>query len=300
MKLLPNKQFVAGIGKKLLDTADQNRPAVMMGFGIAAGAAALWAMHEAAKKEDSILDERLARLNELEKEQAEKKEPTPEDIQEYKDARKEVNLHAGLKLAKIYVPVAVAGTLSFVCLLVSHRVSMRRQAAAEAAYRLAMTKMHDYIEKTREIVGPKKAVTIHDEVMKDKVSKKPPRDNQIILTGGGDVVCYDEHTGRYFRSNPETIRKAVNDLNLRLRDEMFLSLNEFYYEIGLGRVAMGDDLGWNIDRGAFEIEYTTMLLEDVPGVDTSMCGLPGKTPILVLSYDVQPRYNFFGEEATRS
>jgi hypothetical protein len=65
-----------------------------------------------------------------------------------------------------------------------------------------------------------------------------------------------------------------------MRDEMYISLNEFYCEIGLSPVKMGDDLGWNIDTGYIDIEFSSQLAED-------------ETPCLVINYKVAPRYDFY-------
>jgi hypothetical protein len=60
---------------------------------------------------------------------------------------------------------------------------------------------------------------------------------------------------------------------------MYVSLNDFYYEIGLRSTAMGDDLGWNIDKGLIELGFSTQLSED-------------GSPCLVVDYQVAPMYNY--------
>jgi hypothetical protein len=58
-----------------------------------------------------------------------------------------------------------------------------------------------------------------------------------------------------------------------------VSLNEFYDELGLSHIAVGDDLGWNIEKGGIDISFSTQLAED---------GMP----CLVVNYDVKPRYDY--------
>lgn len=59
---------------------------------------------------------------------------------------------------------------------------------------------------------------------------------------------------------------------------MYISLNEFYDEMDLPHIDIGDDLGWNIDD-AIELTFSSQLTED-------------KTPVLVISYEYCPRYDF--------
>ena len=62
-------------------------------------------------------------------------------------------------------------------------------------------------------------------------------------------MYYDNYTGRYFRSNSEIIGKAEKRITERLFTEMWISLNEFYWELGLPPVDVGEDLGFNVDDG---------------------------------------------------
>lgn len=75
------------------------------------------------------------------------------------------------------------------------------------------------------------------------------------------------------------MKKAENELNRRMRDEMYISLNDFYYEIGLNRTSIGDELGWNIDNGYIDLSFSSQLADD-------------GTPCLVIEYCVEPRYDF--------
>lgn len=64
-----------------------------------------------------------------------------------------------------------------------------------------------------------------------------------------------------------------------MRDDMYISLNDFYYEIGLRGISIGDDIGWDIDRGYIDLDFSSQLAED--GV-----------PCLVIDYGVAPRYGY--------
>lgn len=180
---------------------------------------------------------------------------------------------------KCYIPATITGAISVVCLIGASSVNMRRNAALATAYTLSESALKEYQEKVIESIGNKKEQTIRDAVAKDKIEKSPIQNTEVIVTGKGETLCYDTISGRYFKSDIEKLRQVVNDLNLRMRDEMYISLNEFYYEIGMDNIKVGDDLGWNIDSGYIDLRYSSQLATD-------------GTPCLVIDYSYGPRYDF--------
>ena len=181
---------------------------------------------------------------------------------------------------KCYISAAVTGVLSVGCLISGCSSGKRKNAALATAYGLSETALKEYRDKVVEVVGEKKEHAIRDEVAKEKIANNPVSSREIIMTDNGGTLCYDNVSGRYFYSDIEALRKAENIINRRLRDEMSISLNEFYDEIGLGHIGVGDDLGWNMDKEYLELLFSTQLAED------------GRTPCLVMSYDVVPEYNY--------
>lgn len=177
-----------------------------------------------------------------------------------------------------YIPSALVGTASVLCLIGASSTNLRRNAALATAYTLSESTLKEYQEKVVETIGEKKERDIREQVAKEKMVKNPVR--EVILTEkGGNTICYDVISGRYFKSDRDTISRIVNDLNRQMRDEMYVSLNDFYYELGLDSTKMGDDLGWNIDNGYIEINFSSHL--DANG-----------TPCLVMDYQVAPVYDY--------
>ena len=178
---------------------------------------------------------------------------------------------------KCYIPAAVTGTLSVACLIGASSVSAKRNAALAAAYKLSETALSEYQEKVIETIGEKKEQYIRDEIAKDTIEKNPVSNNAVIITGKGHTRCFDKLSGRYFESDIETIRKAENTLNKRLMDEMYVSLNEFYWELDLESTELGELMGWDIDHGLIDLSFSSQICDD--GV-----------PALVINYRVAPRY----------
>lgn len=177
-----------------------------------------------------------------------------------------------------YIPSALVGSASVLCLIGASSTNFRRNAALATAYTLSESTLKEYQEKVVETIGEKKERDIREQTAKEKLVKNPVR--EVILTEkGGNTICYDVISGRYFKSDKDTISRTVNDLNRQMRDEMYVTLNDFYYELGLDPTKMGDELGWNIDKGYIDISYSSHL--DASG-----------TPCLVIDYQVAPVYDY--------
>ena len=137
----------------------------------------------------------------------------------------------------------------------------------------------NYAQESIETVGEKKEQAIRDSIAKDVIDRNPVKNNEVIITDNGDTLCYDAISGRYFKSNIDKINKIVNELNRVMLGDMYVSLNDFYYELGLKGTDLGDQLGWNINRGFIDLRFSTQLSED-------------DTPCLVIDYAVPPRYDY--------
>ena len=180
---------------------------------------------------------------------------------------------------KCYIPAAVTGVTSTACLIGASSVSARRNAALATAYNLTKVALSDYKDAVVETIGEKKEQTVRDTVAKKKIERDPVTNTEVIVTERGTTLCYDAVFGRYFRSDIDTIKRAVNELNRNIVSSMYASLNEFYDEIGLPPIEIGDKLGWNMDDGQIEVDFSSQLAAD-------------GTPCLVISFNVAPDYGF--------
>lgn len=180
---------------------------------------------------------------------------------------------------KPYIPAIITTTMSVTCLIGSNSVSTRRTAALATAYKISETALSEYKEKVVEKIGEKKEQVIRDEIAKDKIEKNPVNETNIIMTGNGDVLCYDSLSGQYFKSSMEKIKQAEIDTNFELFNDMYISLNEFYTKLGIRHTKLGGELGWNIDSGKLKIDINSQIAEN-------------GQPCLVLDYEISPKYEF--------
>lgn len=181
---------------------------------------------------------------------------------------------------KCYLPSVVTGASSIACLILSGSVSSKRNAALAAAYKLSETALIEYRDKVIETVGEEQEKVIREKVMEDKVKQNPPSKNEVVIIGDGSTLFYDTISNRYFRSSVNAIRKIENEINRRMLSEMYISLNDFYSEVGLTTTRIGDEIGWNIDDGFLEIFFSGEIAQD------------DMTPCIALGYNINPTYDY--------
>lgn len=180
---------------------------------------------------------------------------------------------------KPYIPAAITCVTSIACLIGASSVHVKRNAALATVYKISETAINEYKEKVVETIGEKKEQVIREKIHEDRMKKDPVGKSEIILTEKGNTLCYDSISGRYFKSDIDKIKRAENELNKRMLDDMYISLNELYDELGLGNTSIGDLLGWNLDQGLIEIHFSSQLAED-------------GTPCVVIDYNNAPKYDF--------
>lgn len=180
---------------------------------------------------------------------------------------------------KCYIPAAVTGTMSVLCLVGASSVSARRNAALAAAYTLSESAIREYKDKVVETIGENKEREVRDAVAKSRVESNPVSKQEVFVTGVGNTLCYDILSGRYFYSTADKIKRSANILNEKLLDQSYVSLNDFYYELGLEGTDLGVALGWSISQGLVTIDFSTQLSEN-------------DVPCLVVDYDRMPIYDF--------
>lgn len=214
---------------------------------------------------------------------------TPKALELIDDKKNEFDMYPTEKLHpievvkttwKCYLPATITGVTSVACLIGASSVNSRRNAALATAYNLSASALTEYKTKVLETVGEKKEQLIRDKVAEERINKEPVNQSAIIVSGNGNTRCFDTITKRRFVSDIESINKIVNELNRRMiNGEDYISLNEFYYELGLDGSSIGDELGWNVSTGLIELDFSAQL--DTDG-----------TPCIVIDYTVAPKRGF--------
>ena len=258
-----NKQSVAKIFKDVKDFVSEHSPELLTGIGIAGMITTTVLAVRATPKAIRLMERKQEEL--------------------YPDSTEKLTPMETVKTTwKCYVPAAVTGVMSVACLVGASSVNARRNAALATAYNLSTTALAEYQDKVVETVGEKKEREIRNKVAEEKLVQNPVNNAAIVVTNKGTTRFMDSITKRRFTSDIETINQIVNRLNRRMiSGEDYISLNEFYYEIGLEPCDVGDDLGWNVTRGLIELPDPPHAIVDTDGV-----------PCIVLEYQVAPKRGF--------
>lgn len=242
-------------------TAAKYSPEILIGIGIAGMATSTVMAVRATPKALDILKE----IDEAHKDDEDKKAKAVDIVK---------------KVGPVYAPSAAVCVVSIGCIIGGTRVGAKRSAAWATAYALSENAMKDYQAKVIETFGEKKEQAVRDDIAKDKIKNDPVTNKEVIITSGNNnTLCYDMISGRYFMSDIETLRRVENKLNKKLMSEMFISLNEYYYEVGLRCTEQGDNLGFNINDGLIDLEFSAQIADD------------GR-PCICVSFHVAPRYGY--------
>lgn len=180
---------------------------------------------------------------------------------------------------KPYIPAALLCIASATCIIGASAVNKKRNAALATAYAISERTLVKYRDKVIETIGEKKEKEVREKIAQDDVNNNKVSKSQVIITSKGNTLFRDGVSGRYFRSDLDKITKVVNELNRRMNYENYISLDDFYNELGLDSTSNSGYLGWNLDDGHIELDISTCLAEN-------------DEPCIVINYTIAPRYEF--------
>lgn len=234
-----------------------------------------WSMRNATRKADTIVFEELKKRQEELDEQRRKLDETgrADLIPEF--GNKEI-----VRLTwKCYIAPAGIGIATIACIIGANRIHLRRYAALASAYGVTSEAYKAYKAKVAETFGKNRELKVRDEVAADNAKANVSPDGEVITTGKGEMLFFDKWSGQVFKSEVETIRRTINNMNREMNmaySDGFVSLNEFYHDLGLRPVEHGDLLGWHFADGEITAQFTSTIIND--------------KAYQVLVFDVKPKY----------
>lgn len=180
----------------------------------------------------------------------------------------------------LYIPPVLSAGFTIVAIVGANRIGTRRAAAMAAAYSLSEKAFEEYREKVVEKFTERKEHEVRDEIAQDHVTRNPNSNREVLITNDGSVLCYDKMSGRYFESDMESIKKAQNDTNyLIMSVDGYASLNDFYDKLGLDRIPIGEEVGWNSDK-MLDIYFSTIMSDN-------------QKPCIAIDFHTMPIRNYF-------
>lgn len=252
-----DKQSILKATRSFKNSLVKHSPEIMVGIGIAGMISATIMAVKATPKAIRLIDE--------------KKEELKVDKLASMDVIKTT--------WKCYLPTVLVSGGSIMCLIFASSVNLKRNTALATAYSLSESALQTYQQKVVEVIGEKKEQSVRDSIAQSKIKSSPVSYQEVVIVEKGNTLCYESFTGRYFKSDIERIKKKVNDLNRTMRTDMYISLNDFYYELGLSPVKIGEFVGWNIEKGYIDLNYSSQLTDD-------------GNPCLVIDFNERPVYDF--------
>ena len=252
---------ISKVGKSIAMVVSKNSPGILTGLGVAG-------VVTTAVMAARVTPQAMAKLADLEHEYR----------MSYEFEGHPTFMEKAKHVWPLYLPAAGVGTMTITCIFLANRIQENRIAVALGAYSIAETALQEYQEAVLNETGSKTFEAVKDQVAQQRIEKNPLTEPTETYRGG-ETLCYEPLSGRYFYSDIEYLRKSQNTLNHRLINDVWIDLNELYSEIGLEQTKMGDKLGWSPDH-LIEFNFRTMLAND-------------STPCLVLDFTQDPTLNIY-------
>jgi hypothetical protein len=255
---------VNGVASKTVMKLKKHSPEILVVAGIAGTVVSAVLACKATTKVAEILDETKGTLDTIH----EGMETGAINGQEYttEDGKKDtvvVYAQTGMKLAKLYGPAIILGTLSITSILASNNILRKRNVALGAAYAAIDKSFKEYrgrvIERFGEQVDTELKYGIKakkfEEIEVDPETGKEKKVKKTVMVADpnlqSDYAVYFDSKSRNYETNPDyncmflKAQQAFANDKLQTRGHLFL--NEVLDDLDLPRTPAGQIVGWTKD-----------------------------------------------------
>lgn len=255
---------VNGVASKTVMKLKKHSPEILVVAGIAGTVVSAVLACKATTKVAEILDETKGTLDTIH----EGMETGAINGQEYttEDGKKDtvvVYAQIGMKLAKLYAPAIILGTLSITSILASNNILRKRNIALGAAYAAIDKSFKEYrgrvIERFGEQVDTELKYGIKakkfEEIEVDPETGKEKKVKKTVMVADpnlqSDYAVYFDSKSRNYETNPDYNRMFLKAqqafANDKLQTRGHLFLNEVLDDLDLPRTPAGQIVGWTKD-----------------------------------------------------
>lgn len=255
---------VNGVASKTVMKLKKHSPEILVVAGIAGTVVSAVLACKATTKVAEILDETKGTLDTIH----EGMETGAINGQEYttEDGKKDtvvVYAQTGIKLAKLYAPAIILGTLSITSILASNNILRKRNVALGAAYAAIDKSFKEYrgrvIERFGEQVDTELKYGIKakkfEEIEVDPETGKEKKVKKTVMVADpnlqSDYAVYFDSKSRNYETNPDYNRMFLKAqqafANDKLQTRGHLFLNEVLDDLDLPRTPAGQIVGWTKD-----------------------------------------------------
>lgn len=255
---------VNGVTSKAVMKLKKHSSEILVVAGIAGTVVSAVLACKATTKVAEILDETKGTLDTIH----EGMETGAINGQEYtnEDGKKDtvvVYAQTGMKLAKLYGPAIILGTLSITSILASNNILRKRNVALGAAYAAIDKSFKEYrgrvIERFGEQVDTELKYGIKakkfEEIEVDPETGKEKKVKKTVMVADpnlqSDYAVYFDSKSRNYETNPDYNRMFLKAqqafANDKLQTRGHLFLNEVLDDLDLPRTPAGQIVGWTKD-----------------------------------------------------
>lgn len=255
---------VNGVTSKVVMKLKKHSPEILVVAGITGTVVSAVLACKATTKVAEILDETKGTLDTIH----EGMETGAINGQEYttEDGKKDtvvVYAQTGMKLAKLYGPAIILGTLSITSILASNNILRKRNVALGAAYAAIDKSFKEYrgrvIERFGEQVDTELKYGIKakkfEEIEADPETGKEKKVKKTVMVADpnlqSDYAVYFDSKSRNYETNPDYNRMFLKAqqafANDKLQTRGHLFLNEVLDDLDLPRTPAGQIVGWTKD-----------------------------------------------------
>lgn len=255
---------VNGVTSKAVMKLKKHSPEILVVAGIAGTVVSAVLACKATTKVAEILDETKGTLDTIH----EGMETGAINGQEYtnEDGKKDtvvVYAQTGMKLAKLYGPAIILGTLSVTSILAFNNILRKRNVALGAAYAAIDKSFKEYrgrvIERFGEQVDTELKYGIKakkfEEIEVDPETGKEKKVKKTVMVADpnlqSDYAVYFDSKSRNYETNPDYNRMFLKAqqafANDKLQTRGHLFLNEVLDDLDLPRTPAGQIVGWTKD-----------------------------------------------------
>lgn len=252
---------VNGVASKTVMKLKKHSPEILVVAGIAGTVVSAVLACKATTKVAEILDETKDTIHDG-------METGAINGQEYttEDGKKDtvvVYAQTGMKLAKLYGPAIILGTLSITSILASNNILRKRNVALVAAYAAIDKSFKEYrgrvIERFGEQVDTELKYGIKakkfEEIEVDPETGKEKKVKKTVMVADpnlqSDYAVYFDSKSRNYETNPDYNRMFLKAqqafANDKLQTRGHLFLNEVLDDLDLPRTPAGQIVGWTKD-----------------------------------------------------
>ena len=162
---------------------------------------------------------------------------------------------------KIFILPVANTAISGGLLIYSAKVGNKRLAALASAYNLTEVALQQYMEKTKELVGDKKAEAITQKVAEENFNNDNSQPITVVKDG---IVLQEPATRIKFTTTWDKVDLAIERTQkAAMLGNGEVSLSYFIRELGLEPSEATDMLGWDINQnGDIRISKVSILDKD--------------------------------------